>query len=340
MEQLTPTERARLERVAGIVFDVQRYSVHDGPGLRTNVFLKGCPLRCGWCANPESQKLQPELALSANHCIECGQFEEPCPVCWGNRIDAKKGEATLFPRSAWEQELGFIGVQSTLWTPDTREREDEFKARTAICPTGAIHWIGERRTAGDVIKEVRRDVPFYEDGGGMTLTGGEPTMQPHLAKALLRLAKAEGISTAMETCGHIQWPVLERLWPFLDNLLFDLKHVDSDTHQIFTGLDNDLILSNLRRLAALNAPLTIRVPLIPGFNASVESVRAIAEFVLALDGPVRNIDLLPYHTLGKAKYTALGKDYPWEGHNPLTKIEVEHLAKVVEACGIKVRIGG
>lgn len=309
-EPLSLAERARLEQVEGIVFDIQRYSLHDGPGLRTNVFLKGCPLRCHWCANPESQSLQPELALSSHNCITCGQFEAACPVCWNGRC-------------------GWSEAQTA-----------EFDQRAAICPTGAIHWIGRRRRAGEVIAEVLRDAPFYEDGGGMTLTGGEATMQPEMCAALLRLAKADTISTALETCGQTRWEVLAGLLPYLDDILYDLKHLDSEIHRAFTGQSNELILANLRRLAAVGAPVTVRVPLIPGFNASVESVQAMAEFVRALDGPVKAVDLLPYHTLGKAKYKALGRDYPWQEHDRLTEAEVAHLAGVVESVGLPVTIGG
>ena len=241
-------ERARLEAVEGIIFDVQRYSVHDGPGIRTNVFLKGCPLRCQWCANPESQNMQPEYALSSQNCITCGQFADACPDCWG-------------------QENGRGNSQPV---------EIDYGVRVDICPTGAMHVFGERRSAGDVMREVRRDAPFYGEGGGMTLTGGEATMQPEMAEALLRLAKLEGIHTAIETCGHTQWSVFERLLPHLDIVLYDLKHVDHTKHKTYTGLDNDLILANLQRLAKIGAPLIIRIPLIPGFNADRESIKAMA----------------------------------------------------------------
>jgi glycyl-radical enzyme activating protein/glucokinase-like ROK family protein len=311
-EPLTLAERARLEKVEGVIFDIQRYSLHDGPGLRTNVFMKGCPLRCDWCANPESQQLAPQLALFAGRCITCGQFPAACPAGWQKR-------------------------ESDAWT---EEAIQEYTTRAAMCPTGAMRWIGEQRAAGDIIREVLRDAPFYQGGGGLTLTGGEPTMQPHLAEALLRLAKAEYLSTAMETCGHTHWPVLEALLPYLDHVLFDLKHVDSQLHRLFTGVDNDLILANLRRLAALHAPLTIRVPLIPGCNASPDGMRAIAEYVRGLEGPIRSIDLLPYHTLGKAKYAALGRAYPWDGHARLDEVAVDELAQVVEACGLAVNVGG
>lgn len=311
-QPLTAAEQARLEQVEGIVFDIQRYSLHDGPGLRTNVFLKGCPLRCGWCANPESQQMAPQLALFAHNCIRCGQFADPCPM----RQPEDNG-------SGWPQSVAA-----------------QFSERARLCPTGAIHWIGRRRTAGEVIREVLRDAPFYEDGGGMTLTGGEPTMQPHLAEALLRLAKAEYISTAMETCGHTRWAVLERLAPYLDHILFDLKHVNNAAHRAFTGLGNEQILQNLRRLVALNAAVAIRIPLIPGFNASEPDLKAIAGFILSLNGAVTSVDLLPYHTLGRAKYRALGREYPWQHHNRLAPETVESLADVFLAAGLAVNIGG
>jgi len=303
-----------LEQVEGIVFDIQRYSVHDGPGLRTNVFLKGCPLHCAWCANPESQAMQPELMLSAHNCMTCGQFETPCPVCW-----ERAGTADL--------------------------RIEELGNRPFICPTGAIHWIGERRSAGEVMEEVRRDAPFYDRNGGLTLTGGEVTMQPAFAEALLRLARAEGIHTAIETSGHTQWAVFERLLPHLDLLLYDVKHVDSAVHERYTGLGNELILSNLRRAAEREAPpVVVRVPVIPGFNADAASLDAIVEFVLGLGGGVMGVDLLPYHTLGKAKYHALGRDYPWEAQPRLSEAEIQALSQRVSdrlaPSGIPVRVGG
>ena len=298
--------------VRGIVFDIQRYSLHDGPGVRTNVFLKGCPLRCGWCANPESQRPQPELALSEHNCMTCGSFATPCPVCWHNHATEASGQAITL----------------------------ELAPRVDVCPTGAIHWVGTWRTAGDVMHEVRRDRPFYGAGGGLTLTGGEPTMQPAMCEALLHLAKAEGIATAIETCGHTQWTVFAYLLPHLDMVLFDVKHIDPDIHRQHTGLDNTLILDNLRRLTAVGAPVRIRVPLIPGFNASPTALSAIAEFVRDLPGPILGLDLLPYHTLGKAKYAALGRAYPWHNHARLPDHEVAELASVIRSYNIPLTIGG
>jgi pyruvate formate lyase activating enzyme len=310
--ELTAAERAYCENVEGIIFDVQRYSLHDGPGLRTNVFFKGCPLRCSWCCNPESQRESIELAVSAANCICCGQFGQPCPAGWRVRED-----------TAWKQEVCA-----------------EYGPRADLCPAGGVRWLGERRTAGSVMAEVLRDTPFYEGGGGMTLTGGEPTMQPEFAEALLRLAQAECINTAIETCGHCAWPVLERLLPYLDTILFDIKHMDSETHQAFTGVDNELILDNLRRLAALGAPVTARVALIPGFNASIQSIRAIGEFLAGLDGQITHVDLLPYHTYGRAKYAALAQPYLWQDHEPLTDRQVEELAQTLRNPGLIVIVGG
>jgi len=295
-----------------VVFDVQRYSLHDGPGVRTNVFLKGCPLRCGWCANPESQRPQPELALSEHNCITCGSFATPCPVGWQARKTAAAGQPI----------------------------ELELAGRVDTCPTGAIHWMGAWRSAGDVMAEVRRDRPFYGTAGGLTLTGGEPTQQPAMCEALLRLAKADGIATAMETCGHTQWVVFERLLPDLDMVLFDLKHVDAATHLQHTGMDNTLILDNLRRLTAAGAPLRVRIPIIPGFNATPAAVAAMAEFVRELPGLVLGVDLLPYHTLGKAKYAALGRDYPWHDQPRLADDEIVALAAIIRSAGLPLTIGG
>lgn len=298
------------ENIDGVLFDIQRYALHDGPGLRTDVFFKGCPLRCAWCANPESQRLQPEFALSAQQCMACAQFPETCPV-------------------KWQQE------REQPWTP---ARESDYARRVALCPTEAMHRLGERWTAGAVIQEVLRDRVFYGDGGGLTLTGGDPTMQPEFAEAILRLAKTAGIATALETCGHTPWAVWERLLPFLDQILFDIKHLDSAIHRQFTGVGNELILANLRQLVARRAPVTIRVPLIPGFNATAESLQAIAGLVCELN--LTSLDLLPYHTFGRSKYAALNRPYPWEDVARLTPSDIETLNRVIISAGLTVNIGG
>ena len=297
-----------LEDVEGVVFNVQRFSVHDGPGIRTNVFFKGCPLRCAWCCNPESQRFQPDLALSLQQCIRCGQFGDVCADHW--------------PPGALE-----------------KSKKDKFGPRSEACPAGALRWLGTRRTAGDVVREVLRDQPFYGSGGGMTLTGGEPTAQPIFAEALLRVAKRAGLSTAMETCGHTRWQVFERLLPHLDLVLFDLKHMDGAVHRHWTGVDNDLILANLRRLAGLKFPVSVRVPLIPGFNADSESLTAIARLVAELPDLEKHISLLPYHAFGKAKYASLGLPYPMDGQETLSPERLREFAQIIEALQLEVSIG-
>lgn len=297
-----------LEDVQGVVFNVQHFSVHDGPGIRTNVFFKGCPLRCAWCCNPESQRFQPELALSVNQCIRCGQFDGVCADEWSH---------------------GAV----------TQGEKDKFSARTEVCPGGALRWLGVRRNAGEIIAEVLRDQPFYTSGGGMTLTGGEPTAQPHFAEALLRLARRAGISTALETSGHTRWRVFERLLPHLDLVLFDVKHIDPEVHRRWIGVDNEVILANLRHMAGINAPLAIRVPLIPGFNADRTSLSDIARFVAQLPGGPKKVSLLPYHALGRAKYASLGRAYEMDGQETLTPDGVRELARIFESERLEVSIG-
>jgi glycyl-radical enzyme activating protein/glucokinase-like ROK family protein len=302
------TEEARLEDVEGVVFNVQHFSVHDGPGIRTNVFFKGCPLRCAWCCNPESQRFQPELALSSQQCIRCGQFDDICADEWSH---------------------GAV----------TESEKNKFGPRAEVCPGGAMRWMGTRRTSGDVIAEVLRDQPFYTGGGGMTLTGGEPTAQPNFAEALLRLARRAGLSTAMETCGHTRWKVFERLLPHLDLVLFDLKHMDPEVHLRWTGNDNEVILSNLRHMAEIKVPVTVRVPLIPGFNADSESLSAIARFVAGLPGLSKSISVLPYHALGKPKYASLGRPYGMDVEQALSPERVRELTHILEAEQLEVSIG-
>jgi glycyl-radical enzyme activating protein/glucokinase-like ROK family protein len=302
------SEEGRMEDVAGVVFNVQHFSVHDGPGIRTNVFFKGCPLRCAWCCNPESQRFQPELGLSSQQCIRCGQFGDICADEWSH---------------------GAV----------TQSEKDKFGPRSEVCPGGALRWLGMRRTAGDVIGEVLRDLPFYSGGGGMTLTGGEPTAQPAFADALLRLAKRAGLSTAIETSGHTRWKVFERLLPHLDLVLFDLKHMDPEVHRDWTGMDNEVILSNLRHMAEIKAPVAVRVPLIPGFNADAESLSAIARFVAEQPGLQKHVSLLPFHALGKTKYAQLGRPYRIDSEDTLSAKRVSELTQIFTAEQLEVTIG-
>jgi pyruvate formate lyase activating enzyme len=308
---LSNAERELLEEVKGIVFDVQRYSLHDGPGLRTSVFLKGCPLHCKWCSNPESQRFGPELLLFSANCLLCGTCVEVCAV----------GARTV------------VG-EELVWD---RRFCTSCGACVNVCPLRAMTQSGHRQKAGEVIEQVLRDVAFYQDGGGLTLSGGEPLAQPAFAEALLRLAKAENLNTALETTGHAPWEVLERLLPYVDLWLYDVKHLDSEAHREHTGLGNELILSNLRRLASLQAPIALRLPLIPGFNMAEDNLRRTAILAMELGGAVCSIDLLPYHGLARAKYAALGRTYLWGDHDPPTAEDVDAVAAIFYSHGLDVQ---
>jgi pyruvate formate lyase activating enzyme len=255
---------------------------------------------------------QPELALFASRCFGCGDCLGVC------------GPAALTMESDHLQ-----------WDP---ARCDLCGRCVEVCASLAMRWIGRRVTADGVIAEVARDAPFYQEGGGMTLSGGEPTLQPEFAEALLRLAKAQHLQTAMESCGQAPWSVFERLLPYLDLVLYDIKHIDTVRHAEATGVGNDRILENARRIAAQGHHMIIRVPLIPGFNSDEGSLRGISRFVLDLG--VNRIDLLPYHRLGRTKYGALGRCYLWAGSEALPEEAVQRLAGLLREQGLRVMLGG
>lgn len=296
-----------------LVFDIQRYSLHDGPGLRTNVYLKGCPLGCQWCANPEGQRPESEVAFFDHVCFDCGDCVPVCPT-------------------------GAIGLSDGGLEWDTQQCNACGRCVEA-CTAGAFRVFGEEKTPEEIVAEALRDVAFYDGGGGLTLTGGEPIFHPAFSQAVLRLAKKEGLHTAIETCGHGPWRDFEALLPFIDLVLYDVKHMDPDKHRRSTGVDNRLILENARRMARAGVPMVVRVPLIPRFNADQGSLGAIAAFVRSLDS-VREVHLLPYHTLGKAKYTSLGRNYPLDDLAPIKPEDAEPLADIVRQYGLHVTVGG
>jgi pyruvate formate lyase activating enzyme len=305
--------RKSIDDIRGIVFDIQRYSLHDGPGLRTNVFLKGCALSCRWCSNPEARQFQPEIAFFERTCFLCGDC---VPIC---------SEAAIV-----------MDDHTVTWD---RSMCNQCGRCAEVCLAHAFSLIGKDMTAGAVVAQVLRDTAFYSAQGGLTLTGGEPTLQPEFAEAILRLSKAEGLHTAIETCGAVRWQNINRLLPYLDLVLFDLKHVDEAVHQQFTGASNRIILDNLRRTAQAGANLVVRVPLIPEFNTDRMSLAGIAEFVQSLK-VVREIHVLAYHTLGKAKYRALGIPYELGQYAPMKHEEAEQLAHVFQEYGFEVLVGG
>ncbi len=275
--------------VKGLVFDIQRFSLFDGPGIRTTVFFKGCPLRCLWCHNPEGIDPQAQLLYSAGLCVSCGLCVKACPR--GAQAIDKEGRHTL-----------------------DRARCNVCGACVAACPTRALEMAGRSMTAGAVMDEVLKDRLFYtESGGGLTLSGGEPLLQPEFAAALLRAAREEGLHTAVETSGCCSWSRLEAILPLTDLFLYDLKEMDPLRHETFTGVPLKPILDTLSRLSEAGATIVLRLPFIPGCNARPDHIAAVAELAAGLTGPLRQaqgrlagVDLLPYHRLGEGKRARLG----------------------------------
>lgn len=267
----------------GTIYNIQRFSLHDGPGIRTTVFLKGCPLRCAWCHNPESQQRRPQLSLFATRCMRCGACGAVC--------------------SCHTYANGQHAVDYAACTACGRCAD--------ACRAGALEVLGREASVAEVLEEVLRDQPFYEtSGGGMTISGGEPLLQADFTAALLAAAKAEGIHTAVETCGHAPWDFFRLLLPHLDLVLFDVKQMDSALHQAFTGVGNETILENLRRLCAADiaAEVVVRVPVIPGYNDQPAHYEALAALLQTLPR-IPRVELLPYNEMAGSKYPRLGMTY-------------------------------
>lgn len=268
-----------------MIFNIQRYSTHDGPGIRTVVFLKGCSLGCRWCQNPESRARGREVLFDARLCLE------GCDLC-------QQAAPTAITRA-----LNGLLIQRD------RLSESDLDTLTDCCPTQALTVCGETQSVEEIMATVLRDKAFYtRSGGGITLSGGEPFMHPDFALGLFRASHKQGIHTAVETCLHVPWHYIEPALPYVDLFLADLKHVDSKTFKQWTDGSARRVLDNLRRLAQVGKQMTIRVPLIPGFNADEQSITDITRFA-ADELHVREIHFLPYHTLGMNKYTLLNQPY-------------------------------
>jgi pyruvate formate lyase activating enzyme len=288
----------------GIIFDIQRFSLHDGPGIRTTVFFKGCPLKCLWCHNPESINPEIELAFYPYKCINCRSCILVCPT-GALQNDDLKGKK-------YDRE-----ICQFCW-----------KCAEA-CPGEALKVQGKRYTVEEVLTEVLRDLPFYkQSGGGVTLSGGEPTFQFDFCLALLKDCKENNISTALDTSGFVPWERLERLLPLVDIFLYDIKHMDSEEHKRLTGVPNEVILENLLKLDKTGKPIEIRIPIIPGYNDSEKNIEAVSNFIKGLKS-IKGVRLLPYHKLGLSK--------PWLFNNkrgildlePPKKDEIERLKEIV-----------
>jgi pyruvate formate lyase activating enzyme len=301
----------------GWIWNIKKYALHDGPGIRTTVFFKGCPLKCFWCCNPESQAFRPEIIWIREECRACGRCLEICPreaisadAQGRRRIDAERCD------------LCGLCVQQ--------------------CPAGALSLVGRLMTVDEVLREVNKDSVFHSrSGGGLTLSGGEPLAQAGFASELLRRYKEDerGLHTAVDTCGQAEWVELAKVLPYTDLFLYDIKHIDSSEHRRLTGVGNELILENARRISDAGKALIIRLTVVPGYNDSEENVRGIAAFARSLDG-VEEVDLLPYHRLGEHKYARMEREYALAGTKTPSDEHLAVLRRIVEENGLRVRIGG
>jgi glycyl-radical enzyme activating protein family len=304
-----------MERNA-FVFNVQKYNMYDGPGVRTIVFFKGCPLRCKWCSNPESVKTIYQVLYKRDACINCGACINACPTgihVMKNRIhEVKRNNSCMGCRKC-----------------------------TISCPKNALEIAGEMKTLSEILEIVKEDTMFYEmSGGGVTLGGGECTMQPESAKALLMACKQEGINTAIETCGYVKTDKFLEIAEYVDYFLFDIKHMNPERHTELTGVSNDLILHNLTEILKYRHNVTIRMPILKGINSSKEEIQQVITFLLPYKGYAnfKGIDLLPYHKLGVNKYKQLDLEYPLKGELGLSDQELEQIEEWIKDYDFPVRI--
>lgn len=293
----------------GTIFNIQRYCLHDGPGIRTTVFLKGCPLKCIWCQNPEGLKQASELIVHRNRCLKCGTCRDVCLQ-----------EAINYDRR------GLIV---------DREKCINCFECIPLCPSKALEKAGRTVRVNDLVYELLQDrIIFEESGGGVTVSGGEPLMQFHFLQALLRELKNETIHTTVDTCGYAEWPVFEKIAEYTDLFLYDLKLVDDYKSIKYTGVSNLLILENLKYLQRCGCTLRVRVPLVPSVNDSMEDLKTMGAFLehCAIDV----IELLPYHYFGIDKYECLNLSYQMNKSSSLHLQQLDKAGVILETYGIRI----
>ena len=298
----------------GTVFDIRKYSIHDGPGIRTTVFLKGCPLDCWWCHNPESQSIAPEPMLRPNLCIACGECAAVCP----EGAIQREGD-----RLTWDRALCASCGECA-----------------EACLAGAREMAGRVMSVSAVMAEIERDRLFYEEsGGGVTFSGGEPLLQWRFLGELLRACREQDLHTTLDTSGFAAWEVFEHILPHTNLVLYDLKHTDAQRHLQVTGAALEPILRNLERLSARGVPLWLRVPLVPGINDDEAHLNRVGELAARLPG-IHQVCLLAYHPMAESKYERLGRPYRLPATPAPTDEQMGAAASLLRSYGLVVNIGG
>jgi pyruvate formate lyase activating enzyme len=295
----------------GLIFNIQRFSVHDGPGIRTTVFMQGCSLKCRWCANPESWKNEPVIMARDAKCMGCGKCVEAC-AAGAITMDEEKGRLLDF----------------SLCTQCGECAE--------VCPTRSLSTSGKFMSIEEVVSVAERDSLFYRNsGGGVTISGGEPALQSEFAEALVKALKAKGFHVSLDTCGEASWDKLERILNHVDLVLYDIKHMDTRKHKIGTGSGNERILENAEK-ASRKAKMWLRVPLMGGYNDSEEHIADVAELARRIGA--EKISLLPYHRWGESKFEQLGLRCTWEAETPESD-DIEKLEGIIRSAGVEVGVG-
>lgn len=295
----------------GLIFKISRCSTEDGPGIRTTVFFKGCPLKCIWCHSPQSQRHETEIAFYENRCMRCGACVRACPE--KAQVVSKARRIVLWDKCNYCGEC------------------------VKVCPTRALDMIGGYMTVQEVVEVVKKDMVYYKNsGGGVTFSGGEPLAQPRFLIGCLESCHEIGIHTAVETCGFVKWSTLEKILPLTDLFLYDIKLMDSERHRQLTGVGNELILENLKRLDENGKTIWIRVPLITGCNDSAENICQTAEFAGTLKH-LAVVSLLPYNTAAEANYLSIGQKYELGSLGLYDKDRVAELSNIFTGYGMEVR---
>ncbi len=298
----------------GVIFDIKKYAIHDGPGIRTTVFFKGCPLACRWCHNPEGMTLAVQRIYRQQRCIDCGECIQICP----RKAIRRTAEGLIADPSKCEL---------------CRTCADQ-------CPSDAVDFVGQKVTVAEVLRQIEKDTAFYDQSkGGVTFSGGEPLMQPEFLLELLDACGNLDLHRTVDTTGYVDETLLLKVAQKTDLFLYDLKIMDADKHRRYTGVSNEQILANLAQLAQINVRLQVRMPVIPGINSDTENIDETADFIHSI-GRIEHISLLPFHNSAKGKYNRLGMHWISAPIVPPGAEMLQKIAARLKRTGLKVTIGG